>query len=200
MPTPRQGATPYALTVTAQPAGQTCTMTNSAGTLAAANVTNIAITCVQAQFVVVTNRADRTISVYRANPQNGALAAVPGSPFAPGGQVNDIAFLPSGLAGFAVMADSSTIVGFQLDPATGALAAIAGSTIPTTYGAPQAVTMHPSGKWLVVGAGTSVTFYSITSGSYALVPKAGAANLDGTGPRRCPAPSTVSQSTAQPAA
>jgi len=180
MPTPRLGATAYSVTVAAQPAGQTCTVSNSSGTLAAANVTNIAVTCVQAQFVVVPNRADRTISVYRVNPLNGALASVPGSPFSSGGQVNDMAFLPSGLVGFGVLVDSSTIVGFQLDPASGVLSPVAGS-VPTRFPSPQAVTMHPSGQWLFVGSGPGVQAYKIASDTYTLTDEGGTWNGDGTG-------------------
>lgn len=39
------GAT-YAVTVSTQPAGQTCTVTDSSGTIATADVTNVAVTCV----------------------------------------------------------------------------------------------------------------------------------------------------------
>lgn len=180
MPSPRQDTSAYAVAVAAQPAGQTCTVANGTGQLAASNVTNIVITCVQAQFVVVPNRADRTISVYRVNPLNGALAAVPGSPFASGGQVNDIAFLPSGLAGFAVMVDSSTVAGFQLDPASGVLSPVAGS-VSTQFGAPQAVTVHPSGQWLFVGSGPGVQAFRIAPGTFSLTQTGSSWNADGTG-------------------
>jgi len=36
----------YAVTVSAQPTGQTCSVTNGSGTIAAADVTNVAVTCV----------------------------------------------------------------------------------------------------------------------------------------------------------
>lgn len=41
------------------------------GGSAAANVTNIVVTCVQAQFVVIANRDDRTVSAYRIQPDSG---------------------------------------------------------------------------------------------------------------------------------
>lgn len=181
MPTSRPAATPYAVTVSGQPAGQTCTVANGIGTLPAANVTNIAITCVQAQFVVVANRDDRTISVYRVDPRNGALAPVPGSPFPSGGAVNDMAFLPSGLVGLAVMVDTNTVMSFRLDPATGAMSAIAGTSTFTAYGAPHAVAVHPSGNWALIGAGTGVSAYAIDPATYALTFVSGAADGSGTG-------------------
>jgi len=162
-------ATPYNVTVFAQPAGQTCTVQNGSGTIAAANVTNVAITCVQAQFVVVPNNIDLTISVYRIDPNTGVLAAVPNSPFPSVNQINDIAFLPSGLVGYAIAGDNSTVVGFRLDPVTGALAAIPGATALTLPG-PEVIAMHPSGKGLFVGVLVSVATYGIDAATYALTP------------------------------
>jgi len=171
LPTARLAATPYAVTVTGQPAGQTCTVTNGAGTIAAANVTAIAISCVQAQFVVVANHDDRTLSVYRTDPASGALTAVPGSPFASGGQVNDIAFLPSGLVGYAVTGDTQSVVAFQLNPATGALSAIPGAVGAVIYGTPQTIAVHPGGQWLLVGVTSgsvgSVGSFAINAATYA---------------------------------
>src|SRR6266446_1162300 len=45
-------ASPYAVTVLAQPAGQTCTVANGSGTLAGANVTNVTLTCSAIVFSV----------------------------------------------------------------------------------------------------------------------------------------------------
>src|SRR5437867_2990156 len=43
---------PYAVTVLAQPAGQTCTVANGVGTLAGANITNVTVTCAVNTFTV----------------------------------------------------------------------------------------------------------------------------------------------------
>src|SRR5947209_5193044 len=45
-------ASPYAVTVLAQPAGQTCTVANDAGTVSGANVTNVTLTCSAIAFSV----------------------------------------------------------------------------------------------------------------------------------------------------
>src|SRR2546427_123072 len=45
-------ASPYAVTVLAQPAGQTCTVANGSGTLAGANITNVTLTCSAIVFSV----------------------------------------------------------------------------------------------------------------------------------------------------
>ena len=44
-PVSLQGGAAYAVTIQAQPAGQTCTVTNAAGTIGTSNVTNLALAC-----------------------------------------------------------------------------------------------------------------------------------------------------------
>ena len=44
-PVSLQGGAAYTVTIQAQPAGQTCTVTNAAGTIGTSNVTNLAIAC-----------------------------------------------------------------------------------------------------------------------------------------------------------
>ncbi|CAG2129452.1 hypothetical protein LMG19282_00179 [Cupriavidus campinensis] len=166
-PTALVAGVPYAVTVTGQPAGQTCTVQNGSGTIAAANVTNVAITCVQAQFVVVANRHELTLSVYRTHPETGALTAVPGSPFPTLVPVSDIAFLPSGRIGYAVMADNNLIFPFELNAATGALTPMPGASVPSTP-APQVVAVDPTGRWLYVGALGMLTSYAIQPLTYGL--------------------------------
>ena len=43
---------PYAVTVATPPVGETCTVTNGSGTVAAANVTNIAVACTAASYTI----------------------------------------------------------------------------------------------------------------------------------------------------
>src|SRR2546430_3163445 len=45
-------SSPYAVTVLAQPAGQTCTVANGAGTVAGANISNVTVTCAVDTFTV----------------------------------------------------------------------------------------------------------------------------------------------------
>lgn len=166
-PTALVAGLPYAVTVTGHPAGQTCTVQNGSGTIAAANVTNVAITCVQAQFVVVANRGDLTLSVYRTHPETGELTTVPNSPFPTLVPVNDIAFLPSGLIGYAVMGDNRLIVPFELNAATGALTPLPGAGA-VSEPASQVVAVDPTGRWLFVGALGSLTSYAIQPLTYGL--------------------------------
>ncbi len=49
-PTALQNGSPYNVTVLTQPAGQTCTVANGAGTVSGANVSNVAVTCATNTF------------------------------------------------------------------------------------------------------------------------------------------------------
>jgi alpha-tubulin suppressor-like RCC1 family protein len=46
------GGAAYAVTVTTQPSGQTCTVTSGSGSVAAANVTNVAVTCTNNTYTI----------------------------------------------------------------------------------------------------------------------------------------------------
>lgn len=119
MPTPRLASTAYDVTVSGQPAGQTCMVSNGSGTLAAANVTNVAITCVQAQFVVVNSSASATLSIFRVNPDTGALSAVPGSPVATPGPLMDVAVSAMGMDAFGLANGGTKLVSYFVSPTTG---------------------------------------------------------------------------------
>ncbi|SDP77753.1 6-phosphogluconolactonase, cycloisomerase 2 family [Ralstonia sp. 25mfcol4.1] len=177
LPTPRQAASSYAVTVAAQPAGQTCTVANGAGTVAAANVAGIVITCVQAQFVVVANSATNTLAVYRADPASGALTAVPGSPFAGGDSFSDIAFLQNGMVGYATMPSQNAIARFQLDPSTGALSRVQGGDAASLWTLPQTIAI--SGQNVLVGTQGGVAAYRADPVTFGLSATGGAIFVGG---------------------
>jgi hypothetical protein len=68
------GAT-YAVSVTSSPAGQTCTLTNGAGTIAAANVTNVQVSCAATTYSVGGNVAGLSGSA-QLQINGGATVAV----------------------------------------------------------------------------------------------------------------------------
>src|SRR6266581_1400769 len=51
-PAPVAQGSPYAVTVLTQPAGQSCSVANGTGTVAGANITNVAVTCAANTFTV----------------------------------------------------------------------------------------------------------------------------------------------------
>ena len=85
-----QGAT-YSLRVSAQPSGQTCSITNASGTVAAASITNVAVTCanntvsvsgtitgltMDRSFTILESNSGQTAS-FSANGTQTLFAAVP---------------------------------------------------------------------------------------------------------------------------
>lgn len=61
-------AVAYSVAVSTQPTGQTCTVTNGSGTVSSANVTNVAVTCVDNKIIFVTTSGN-----------NGNLGGVTGA-------------------------------------------------------------------------------------------------------------------------
>src|SRR5438093_2924178 len=73
-------SSPYAVTVLAQPAGQTCPVSNGVGTLAGANITNVTVTCAVNTFTVggTTSGLSGTV-VLRNNGGNDLTVSADGS-------------------------------------------------------------------------------------------------------------------------
>lgn len=76
----------YAVTIKTQPSAPTqiCTVTAGSGN-AAANVTNVVVTCVMPPpFAYAVNMTDNTVSAFTIDRASGALSAIAGSPFSAG--------------------------------------------------------------------------------------------------------------------
>lgn len=79
----------YDVAVSAQPSSpaQVCSVANATGTIAAANVSNVAVSCVSVgQYVYVADASDNTnadgdVAAFSINQSTGALTALAGSPF-----------------------------------------------------------------------------------------------------------------------
>src|SRR5262249_25102084 len=83
----------YSVTVLAQPAGQICTVSNGAGTVSAANVTNVAVVCAASTFsvggavsgltgtVVLRGNGGSNLSVSANGPFAFATPLANGSPY-----------------------------------------------------------------------------------------------------------------------
>jgi len=72
------GGTAYAVTVKTSPSGQTCTVSNGSGTIAAANVTNVTVTCTASSTTSGAsddfNRADGSLGQGWTDISDGGLA------------------------------------------------------------------------------------------------------------------------------
>jgi 6-phosphogluconolactonase len=129
------------------------------------------------RFVYVTNQGDGTVSALKidttgTNP--GALAVVPGSPFAAGSSPAQIVVDAYDRFAYVANKGDGTISAYTIDATTGALSAIAGS--PFTDGnAPSSLVVDNLGRFLyVVNSGSSsVSVYAIDPSSGALTPISG---------------------------
>ena len=137
----------YAVTVNTQPTGQTCAVSNSgAGTVNAANVTTVSVTCTGTTaftyFAYVANSGDNTVSVYGINASTGALTAI-GSPVVTGTNPSSVTVNPAGTFAYVANRGGSTVSAYSINATTGALTQVAGS--PFAAGAaPNSVTVaHP---------------------------------------------------------
>lgn len=140
---------------------------------------------------------DLGISVYKINATTGALAEIPGSPFPVavessswwGGdgyiEYSAMQFVisPSGNFAYANVIDDSNILysvwdlyAFSVDPTTGAVTKLPGYPISPNVGYPQAMVIHPNGKFLYVSQGGNATNASNGIAIFAVNPTTGAIN------------------------
>ncbi len=138
----------YAVTVAAQPAGQTCTISNGTGTIASSNVTAVAVSCAAAapQFAYVANNFDSDVSAFSINSSTGTLTAVTGSPFGmPYQGVNSVAAAPAVVvATTAAIIGNGTISVWTINSGTGGLTPATGSPYVISGGG-ASVTVNAAG-------------------------------------------------------
>lgn len=143
--TPVASGAAYAVTISAQPAGQTCFVANGSGVASDGAAGGISVTC--PHFVYVANRDSNDISAFRIDFATGALAPVAGSPFAAGVAPSDVVVSANGR--FAYVASQGGVAVYGIDAATGALSHLMDS--PASAGRfPASVTAEPGGEFLHV--------------------------------------------------
>jgi 6-phosphogluconolactonase (cycloisomerase 2 family) len=128
-------------------------------------------------FAYVTNVWDNTISGYAINAATGALTPIAGSPFAAGPDPRGIVIDLTGQFAYVTNLDSdlaSTVSGYSINPASGALTQLAGS--PWTAGSgPIWVAVNRTNNFLYVTnfSSNNVYGYTINHNSGALTPVIG---------------------------
>ena len=153
----------YAVTVLTQPASpaQICTVANGTGTVGAANVSNVAVSCVSvARFVFVANSSDGSsgtgdVSAFTVNPTTGALTAVPGGPVTADQNPSAIAVDTSGQFVYVSNVGSGDVSIFNVDPVAGTLTLQGNTFSPGTSG--TSIAVAPSDNYLFVGGSHSPT-------------------------------------------
>jgi YVTN family beta-propeller protein len=133
------------------------------------------------------NAGGGNISGFAIAQASGALSAVPGSPFAGGTLLlpQSMAVDPTGRFAYVTNSDpiSTTVAGFAIDRATGALTALAGS--PFKVGtSPVMAKMDPTGKYLYVtnAQSNNVSGFAVDATTGALLAIPGSPFATGTDP------------------
>ncbi len=157
----------YAVTVGTQPQtpAQFCVVQNGTGNVAAANVTNVAISCRnEGTFAYTVDQVSGSVSSFAIASNTGALNAVNtvSTPF-PTSAPTGVAYvvLPAGAGTYVYVADSGSadVSIYSADSTTGTLTPAVPASVstgtapatPTTVGStPQSATVDPSGKFLLV--------------------------------------------------
>jgi 6-phosphogluconolactonase len=125
------------------------------------------------KFVYVTyTNSNNSVMAYAINAGNGALTAVPGSPFPTGSNPQVLAVHPSGkflyVAGASIGTFQELVSVFSIDAGSGALVTIPGSPFKTVQGGSQAA-IDPAGKFLyLMGEDSNLQVYTIDIGAYAI--------------------------------
>jgi 6-phosphogluconolactonase (cycloisomerase 2 family) len=156
----------YAVTVRTVPTvtpAQTCEVSSGAGTVANAAVTSVVVACrtMTGRYVYVANTGSNNVSAFSITPTTGALTAVTGSPFPVSGDPPRIVMSDrSGkfvyVIGAVTLGGASTVSGYTIDAATGALTAIAG--FPLSFPVNVLIgAFHPTGTlfYMPVSAGVN---------------------------------------------
>jgi 6-phosphogluconolactonase (cycloisomerase 2 family) len=109
------------------------------------------------RFLAAANFQSSNVSVYAIDSTTGALTQAPGSPFPLPASVSDpfaIVIHPAGrfayVSGLVFSQGPGAVVGYSINPATGALTAIPGAVTATGSG-PFSTAVSPSGNFLYVG-------------------------------------------------
>jgi 6-phosphogluconolactonase len=164
----------YAVTVHTQPSSpaQYCTVTNGTGTMTAANVTSVTVTCrTDGRYAFVSDFVANTVTAFTIDFITGNLALVNSTPSDL--KPTAIAVTPNGAFVYTANSGSADIGIYAVNAATGALTA-AGSASTGAGSVPSAITVDPSGQFVLAtdSAGGTVLVFHInpTTGALTQVP------------------------------
>lgn len=191
------GGSSYSVAVKSQPAlpQQTCSVANGSGTVAAANIGDVVVSCVLAlaapRFAFVSTTGNSSVQAYQADATSGALT-LSGASVPTGANPGSVAVDPLGkfvyVASIPVLGSNGSINAYAVNPVTGALTLVPSSPFPAGVNTAW-VTVHPAGKFAyaanagpALGNG-SVSAYATDANSGALTPVLGSPILAGGQPR-----------------
>jgi 6-phosphogluconolactonase len=159
---------PYAITIKTQPTNpsQTCVLLAANGTISAANVSNVVVTCTTqpGRFAYVSGTG---IYCFAVDAVTGALTALTGSPCASNARPG-VAVDPSGRFAYATLDASNEVTGYEVNSSTGGLTAISGSQLNGGGTNPVDITVDPSDQFVYManysGGISAFTINSVTGG------------------------------------
>jgi 6-phosphogluconolactonase (cycloisomerase 2 family) len=155
---------PYNVTVTTQPSGYSCSVTNGSG-IVSANVNNVVVSCVKLPPVCFAYVAQTTgnVAAYKIDAATGSLSNI-GISIAGN---TPIAIVADPMGKFVYVANTGnsangstglgSVTAYKVDPAMGTLTEVVGSPFVTGSN-PSSLTIDPSGKFIYV---TNRIFYSL---------------------------------------
>ena len=109
-----------------QPVGEICTVQSGSGTVAGADVTDVAVGCVDvapALIAYVANAGSDDVTTFSIDRATGELSEV-GAEVAAGDAPLSITVDPTGRFAYVANATSDDVTIFRIDPSTGVLSAV----------------------------------------------------------------------------
>ena len=165
----------YTVTIKTQPTSpaQTCVISSADGTVGAAIVANVAVTCTikPGRFAYVSGHS--AIYCYAVNAVTGALVALAGSP-CDSGILTGVGVDPSGRFAYATLSASNEVRAYAISDSTGSLSAIVGSQLNGGGTNPVDIVVDPLGQFVyMANYGGSVSAFTINSVSGGLAAVSG---------------------------
>jgi 6-phosphogluconolactonase len=154
----------YAVTVSTQPTGQNCTVSNGSASSVTAKVTSVAVACsAMARYAYVVNNGDKTISQYTIGT-DGGLAPMTTPTVMTGTSPQSITVDSTGRYAYVANLNDNTVSQYTLST-SGALAPNSPATVATGTG-PSAVTLDAAAQhaYVINSADNTVSQYTIASG------------------------------------
>jgi len=148
----------YNVTIKTQPANQAqvCTVASGGGgNITTADITNVAINCVNVgRVVIVTNKTDGAngdVSAFTINQTTGVLTPATGSPFLADAAPSTVAVDTTGQFAYVGNRSSLDVTAFYLDPNTGILSLKANYF--STHTLPLSIAITPTDNYLFASGG-----------------------------------------------
>ncbi len=182
--TPVASGAAYNVTVLTQPTNpfQACSVTNGSGTVGAANVVNVSVSCSNrsARYAYVTNSGDNTISSYAVDAASGRLKFIDKA--ATGASPKVVTVDPTQRFAYVVNNGNATVSQYTI-AANGSLTPMTPATVPAGSNS-DSVAVDPSGGFAYVTNCGNATLSQYTVGATGgLTPITGAPSVSNPG---CP--------------